>query len=422
MKRIALVVQRYGEEINGGAEALVRMLAERLKARFDVEVLTSCALDYSTWAMHYPPGGSDVCGVRVLRFAHPLRNDVGRARVPLVHKLRFKLRALLRRLPGAQVAAPRGDSFYDGRDFLRRQGPHCEGLLQHLRGSAKRYDAVIFFTALYEPATLGVEAFGRRSVLVPLLHDEKPMYQPVYGEVMRKAGALVFNTDAERRLAAKMYGIDTRNAPVAGAGVEIVTPTAQAVAQVLARRGLGPGYLVYVGRIDVSKGCKQLLNAFLAHLRKNPAAQLVLVGKAVMPVPEHPRILSTGFVSDAERDALIKGAAALVIPSRYESLSLVLLEAMLLRTPVIANAQCDVLADHIAHSGAGLAYRGQAGLVRAMAVVQTLDAAGRERWATLGAAYVQRSCSWPNVLQQYADAVEAVSVLPDFPAPAHQPC
>ena len=412
MKRIALVVQRYGEEINGGAEALVRMLAERLASRFDVEVLTSCALDYSTWAMHYPPGATQIRGVRVLRFAHPLRNDIGRARVALVHKLRFKLRSLLRRLPSAQVAAPQGDRFYDGRDFLRRQGPHCEGLLQHLRESTGRYDAAIFFTALYEPTALGVEAFGRRSVLVPFLHDEKPMYQPIYGEVMRKAGALIFNTDAERRLAAKLYGIDTRGAPIAGAGVEITAPSAEVVARVLAQRGLQPGYLLYVGRIDVAKGCKQLLAAFLSHLRHHPTAQLVLVGKAVMPVPDHPRILSTGFVSDAERDALIQGASALVIPSRFESLSLVLLEAMLLRTPVIANAQCEVLADHIANSGAGLAYRGLPGLVRAMAVVQTLDAAGRERWAERGAAYVQRSCSWPHVLQQYADAVEAVSSLP----------
>ena len=412
MKRIAVVVQRYGDEINGGAEVLARMLAERLSATFDVQVLTSCALNYSDWAMFYPPGASEVRGIRVLRFAHPQRNDIGRARVALPHKLRFKLRALLRRLPGAQVPAPCGDDFYDGRDFLRRQGPHCEGLMQHLRESGGRYDAVIFFGALYEPASLGVEAWGQRSVLVPLLHDEKPMYQPVYGEVMRKAGALVFNTDAERRLASKLYGIDTAGAPVAGVGVEITPPTAEAVAQVLAKYGLAAGYLIYVGRIDVSKGCKLLFAAFMRHLRQRPAARLVLVGKAVMPVPEHPRILSTGFVSDAERDALIAGASALIIPSRYESLSLVLLEAMLLRTPVIANAQCEVLADHIEGSGAGVAYRGTGALVRAMQTIESLGATERETWADRGAAYVQRSCSWPQVLKQYTDAIDAVSVLP----------
>ena len=412
MKSIAIVVQRYGDEINGGAEVLARMLAERLSFTFDVQVLTSCALNYSDWAMFYAPGTSEARGVHVLRFAHPLRNDIGRARVALPHKLRFKLRALLRRLPGAQVAPARGDSFYDGRDFLRRQGPHCEGLMQHLRESGERYDAVIFFAALYEPAALGVEVWGPRSVLVPLLHDEKPMYQPVYGEVMRKAGALVFNTDAERRLAAKMYGIDTRNAAVAGVGVDITPPRAEQLAGVLATYGLAPGYLVYVGRIDVSKGCKQLFAAFLKHVERHPAAQLVLVGKAVMPVPQHPRVLSTGFISDAERDALIAGASALIITSRYESLSLVLLEAMLLRTPVIANAQCEVLADHIHGSGTGVAYRSTGDLMRAMRKVETLAPAEREAWADRGAAYVQRSCSWPQVLRQYTDAIDAVSVLP----------
>lgn len=412
MKSIAIVVQRYGDEINGGAEVLARMLAERLSFTFDVQVLTSCALNYSDWAMFYAPGTSEARGVHVLRFAHPLRNDIGRARVALPHKLRFKLRALLRRLPGAQVAPARGDSFYDGRDFLRRQGPHCEGLMQHLRESGERYDAVIFFAALYEPAALGVEVWGPRSVLVPLLHDEKPMYQPVYGEVMRKAGALVFNTDAERRLAAKMYGIDTRNAAVAGVGVDITPPRAEQLAGVLATYGLAPGYLVYVGRIDVSKGCRQLFAAFLKHVERHPSAQLVLVGKAVMPVPQHPRVLSTGFISDAERDALIAGASALIITSRYESLSLVLLEAMLLRTPVIANAQCEVLADHIHGSGTGVAYRSTGDLMRAMRKVETLAPAEREAWADRGAAYVQRSCSWPQVLRQYTDAIDAVSVLP----------
>ena len=137
-----------------------------------------------------------------------------------------------------------------------------------------------------------------------------------------------------------------------------------------------------------------------------------------MPVPGHARILSTGFVSDAERDALIAGASALIIPSRYESLSLVLLEAMLLRTSVIANAQCEVLADHIQDSGTGVAYRSTRDLMRAMRKVETLAPAERESWANRGAAYVQRSCSWPQVLQQYSDAIDAVSVLPKSAPPS----
>ncbi len=49
MRRIAFVVQRYGEEIIGGADPHCRLLAERLLPWFDVEVLTTCEYDYLTW-------------------------------------------------------------------------------------------------------------------------------------------------------------------------------------------------------------------------------------------------------------------------------------------------------------------------------------------------------------------------------------
>jgi glycosyltransferase involved in cell wall biosynthesis len=409
VKRLAVVVQRYGEKINGGAELHARLLTERLAQHYDVEVLTSCAHDYTDWAMVYPAGPSLVNGVRVLRFPHPLRNDVGRARVPLLHKLRFKLRRLLGLLPGARVQAPNGDPLHDGVDFLRKQGPHCEALFQHLTDSVDRYDAVIFYTALYEPSARGVQVWGRRSILLPLLHDEKPMYLPVFGTVLRSAGALIFQTEAERVLAAHMYGIDTRKAVVAALGMEVPVPDAAAVAEALTRYGLKPGYLIYVGRIDVAKGCDELLDVFQAHARSDPSARLVMVGQAIMQIPEDPRIVRTGFISEADRNALIAGAAALVIPSRYESLSMVLLEAMLLGTPVIANGRCGVLAEHVQNSGAGLAYRSQRQLHAALREMSALTAAERSRLGARGAAYVQRLYTWPHVLRQYAEAIELVS-------------
>ena len=412
MKRLAVVVQRYGEKINGGAELHARLLTERLVQHYDVEVLTSCAHDYTDWAMVYPPGPCLVNGVRVLRFPQPLRNDIGRARVPLVHKLRFKLRRLLGLLPGARVLPPSGEPLHDGVDFLRRQGPHCEALFQHLADSTERYDAVIFYTALYEPSARGVQVWGRRSLLLPLLHDEKPMYLPVFGTVLRSAGALIFQTEAERVLAARMYGIDTQGAVVAALGMDVQVPSASAVAEVLTRYGLTPGYLIYVGRIDVAKGCDELLAVFLAHARSDPSARLVMVGQAIMQIPDDPRIVGTGFISEADRNALIAGAAALVIPSRYESLSMVLLEAMLLRTPVIANGACGVLAEHVQNSGAGLAYRSRRQLRAALRNMATLPAGERQRLGDLAAAYVQRLYTWPHVLAQYAQALDRVSLNP----------
>jgi glycosyltransferase involved in cell wall biosynthesis len=233
----------------------------------------------------------------------------------------------------------------------------------------------------------------------------------VFRSVLQSAGALLFNTDAERRLAAQMYGLDTHAAPVFGVGLSVQEPEPAVREAVLARWRLQAGYLVYVGRIDTAKGCQQLLDAFITHHRHHPAARLVLVGKAAMDLPQHPAIVATGFVSDAERDALIAQAGALVIPSRYESLSLVLLEAMLLRTPVIANAQCEVLADHIRESRGGVAYRHTRGLVRAMASVPAQDPSARKRMTDAGAAYVQGRCNWASTLGIFSRAIDEVSRL-----------
>jgi glycosyltransferase involved in cell wall biosynthesis len=409
-RRLAIVVQRFGTEINGGAELHALMLAERLARVMDVEVLTSCARDYADWKMAYPPGPATVAGLAVRRFAHPLRNPDGqRARVPLVHKLRFLARRWLRRLPGPLVLRPRGHADRDGHTFLARQGPHCVELVEHLRGSAARYDAVIFFAALYAPAALGILAWGRRSVLVPLLHDEKPMYLPIFHEVFRAAGAILFNTESERRLAARLYGIDTAAMAVAGVGIDIAMPDAARIEQARSRHAITGAYVVYVGRIDVAKGCRELLEAFETWVAADPAARLVLVGQAVMPLPPHPRLVATGFVAEDERDALIAGAAALVIPSLYESLSLVTLEAMRLGVPVIANAECEVLDGHIRASGAGLAYRGRRGLVAALGRMLALGADERARMAEAGRRYVQEHYAWPRVMRLVVDAVERVS-------------
>ena len=47
--KIAIVVQRYGADINGGAELHARYIAEHLSKHVQVEVLTTCATDYITW-------------------------------------------------------------------------------------------------------------------------------------------------------------------------------------------------------------------------------------------------------------------------------------------------------------------------------------------------------------------------------------
>ena len=66
--KLGVVVQRYGADINGGAELHARYIAERLARKHDVEVLTTCAHDYVTWRNEYPAGEERIGPVQVRRF------------------------------------------------------------------------------------------------------------------------------------------------------------------------------------------------------------------------------------------------------------------------------------------------------------------------------------------------------------------
>lgn len=404
-RRVAVVVQRYGEGLLGGAESHARQFVDAMRPHHEVVVLTSCAESGATWAMAYAPGPGEVGGVPVLRFSHPPRNEGGRARVPRRHKLRFLLRRWLALWGRPLVPPPRGHDRLDGHEFLRRQGPCCAGLLEHLKDSAARYDVVVFFTTLYHPTAEGLPLWGRRSVLVPLLHDEKAMYLPWFHRVYAAPAVTLYNTDAERRLARRLYGASAPAGSIAALGLVAGPPPADA-ALTRARLGLPARYVVYLGRIEKGKGCVELDRAWRGLGDRVGDAVLVFVGKGSAPIEASARVRLTGFLTDTERDAVLSGALALVMPSRYESLSMVLLEAMAHGVPVLANAECEVLEEQVRRSGAGAAYRGRRALQRGLLQALERGESERARLAEAGRRYVREHYHPERVAQRWLQAVE----------------
>ena len=65
MKKIAFVVQRYGIDVNGGAEYHCRVLAEHMLQKYDVDVITSCANSYTPWDNYYDEGIEKINGINV---------------------------------------------------------------------------------------------------------------------------------------------------------------------------------------------------------------------------------------------------------------------------------------------------------------------------------------------------------------------
>jgi glycosyltransferase involved in cell wall biosynthesis len=116
-----------------------------------------------------------------------------------------------------------------------------------------------------------------------------------------------------------------------------------------------------------------------------------------MPIPEHPLIRPLGFVSDEVREALLAGARALVMPSPFESLSMVLLEAWNRAVPALVNARCKVLRGQVERADGGLYYGNAVEFAAALDYLIDHPADARQL-GRQGLAYVDREYRWPTVM------------------------
>ena len=183
-KKIAIVVQRYGLEVNGGAEFHARILAEQLAQKYEVEILTSTALDYHGWENHYAPGLDVVNGINVVRFrTYKQRSKkTRRARRAIYQKKKyFKILKFLgvfekidKRLRLSEVKKKDIDNWLAG------QGPYVPDLINYISSSKEKYDVFIFFTYLYYPTVVGMPIVAERSIFIPTAHDEPLLYTRPY--------------------------------------------------------------------------------------------------------------------------------------------------------------------------------------------------------------------------------------------------
>ena len=378
-----VVVQRYGEGVAGGAEAHARELTKRLAPHLDIEVLTTASSDYRTWENTFTAGTEWVDDVPVRRF-------------PVLRQRAFDFKLYERR------AFAKAHSLEDERTFVDAQGPYVPDLLEHLWRNGRDADHILFFTYIYYPTVLGLPLVPERAVLVPTAHDEPAIRLSIYEPVFHAPRAIAFNTEEER----DMVHAHFRNARVPNdiLGVGVDVPVDRSADRFRQRWGIEGPFVLYVGRIVESKGCGVLFDHWRRWRRAEPAGdmRLVLIGQAEMAIPPRDDIIHLGVVSEQEKYDALEACVALAVPEVLSSMSMVTLEAWACGRPVICDADSPVVWGMTRRARAGLAFRDAAEFAELCGMLADDPDLGR-RLGDSGRAFVERTYTWPRIVETYLD-------------------
>jgi glycosyltransferase involved in cell wall biosynthesis len=387
--RIAFVTPRYGEEVVGGSEAVMREAAHGLAGRgWEVEVLTTCARDHYTWENEYPAGDFSVAEVTVRRF-RTVRD-----------RPNFARDTLLRRILAGAPATPEEELIWLSGRF------RAPDLFHHLVVHGHSFRAVVLSPYLLWTTLAGAAAAPERAIAIPCLHDEPYAYLSVVRPLLARSAQVWFLSEPEHALAHRL-GPVAPDHEVVGCGVTI--PDGYDPEGFRARHGLGSRpFVLYAGRREGGKGWEDLLRGYgraVARLGIDVDLVSVGVGDGAAPPGAAGRVIDLGFLPHDELANAFAAATAYIQPSRNESFSRTVMESWLAGTPVIASAASEVVAWHCDRSGAGLIYRDDEELAECLALAAEAPGA-LDGLAARGRPYVLTHYTWDTVLDRMEEALE----------------
>ena len=383
--RLACVIHRFGAGIAGGSEGHCRMIAERLAASHDVTFLTTCAKDHISWQNEYPAGLSDIGPLHVRRF--------GVARARSLHRFREI----------SEVVFSGGASEAEQEQWFRENGPEAPELLTYLAEQGTSFDRILFWSFRYYQTFFGLPIVADRAVLVPTAEEDPVIRFSILDRFFARPAAYLFLTPEEQALVTQHTSRPLPRSAVIGVGLDpVATPAILGVK-------VPKPFVLYLGRIDPNKGCETLVRYFLKrHDTARVRVPLVMAGPANMPLPDHESVTCLGFVDEGAREALVSNAAALVVPSPYESLSMVLLEAWNHGVPALVNGRCSVLKGQALRSDGALYYQNYGEFARGLDYLLERSDFARQL-GQQGRTYVEREYRWPHVMrkiEQFLSSIE----------------
>jgi glycosyltransferase involved in cell wall biosynthesis len=386
-RRVALVCNRFGEDVAGGAELVMAELGRGLHDRgWEVDVVTSAARDLYTWKNEFSEGESIEDDLRVLRF-HTVLAANARPRNRIGNQV------------GMGAAVPLDDQYRWMNGGVRVPGMHA-----YLVDHASEYRAVIFAPYLFWTTFACAEIAPERSILLPCLHDEPEARLEIFKPMFEGSRGIWFQTDPERDLAGRLFQLPSRTT-IIGSGIH--PPAGYDPDGFRRRHGIEGDFVFFAGRREWGKGWPELLrHVSFANSEISAPVPLVTCGVGrVGAVPSNVRVVDLGYLSDEERSNAMAAASVYVQPSAMESFSRTIMEAWLAGTTVVANAASAVVGWHCERSGAGLTYRDRYEFAECLRLL--LDQPDTSAaMAARGREYVLENYRWPDVLGRVERAIE----------------
>tara|TARA_B100000519_G_scaffold203428_1_gene226707 strand:+ start:16213 stop:17346 length:1134 start_codon:yes stop_codon:yes gene_type:complete len=198
--------------------------------------------------------------------------------------------------------------------------------------------------------------FGRSEFL-------KRIYNFVIGKKMIQNANYSIVATLNELQALKLYNVDKKNVIHIPNGINEDDYKIKNDNSFKARLGLdNHPYVLFIGRLNPIKGPDLILEAFCNIKDIHPNLHLAYIGpnegmldNLIKITREHAvtdRVHFCGYVSREDKARIIQSSQFLIIPSRQEAMSIVVLEAGICGKPVLITDQCGF--DEIEHLGGGL--------------------------------------------------------------------
>lgn len=409
-KKIAFIVHRFGRDINGGAEVHIKMIADHLSDIYNIDILTTTIKNWDDRTADYSPGIELDKNYRIIRFntikgnhtkLHYWRKKSKRGRK--IRKFLYNLNIL--KYINKYISTINSNN---ERHFFEQSPAHSPELLDFIRDYQDEYNALIFMTYYFSNTLFGGLIAPHKSILIPTAHKEKEIFFTLYNELFTKVRHIAFNTSAEKKLCEDIFGKHLALSSIVATGVELKAPLEWKF--VKTKYELPDRYILYLGRVTYGK-INTLLEDFINFKKTdNSNIKLVLTGGIDSNIPSNisKNIIFTGFVSEEEKSAIIDHAIFMINPSKFESLSLLLLEGLSRGVPVLVNGKCDVLKEHcLLSNGACTYYNSRSDFMNKIRFLLSSEKI-RKEMGTKGKIYVTDNYSWETIINKLRKIIDSM--------------